>query len=294
MAGWRRETGLAAAIAAALVAGGCGAASSPAPGTPTIQVVTGLYPLAQALQQIGGSTVTVTDVVPSGVDPFTYQLTPAQVSEVHHAALVVEVGELQPGLDTAASGGHNQLDLKAALATSDSYLWLDPDLMTRAVAAIAVALEGANPPAAHVYQSGAQAFAVAVASTGIDYESTLSTCPRRTFATADGAFVGLAQQYGLTDQVLGTATHPDPATVASASARVAAAGLTTVFSEPFVPAGTVQAVAAAAHVKVRVLDPLAGPPPAGWPRRADYLQLMEANLGALNSALGCPDTSTGV
>ena len=73
-----------------------------------------------------------------------------------------------------------------------------------------------------------------------------------------------------------------------------AAGITTLFSEPFVPSGTIQAVAAAAHVKVRVLDPLAGPPSGGWPHRVDYLQLMEANLGALNSALGCPDTSTGV
>jgi zinc transport system substrate-binding protein len=201
---------------------------------------------------------------------------------------------LQSALDAAASGARSRLDLKAKLATSDPYVWLDPDVMTRAVAAIAAALEAANPAADGAYKNGARAFTAAVASTGIDYESTLSTCPRRTFATADGAFLGLAHEYGLTDQVIGTAARPDSSAVAAGAAGATAAGITTVFSEPFVPAGTVQAVAAAAHLKVRVLDTLAGPPPGGWPRRADYLQLMEANLGALNSALGCPDTSTGM
>ena len=110
--------------------------------------------------------------------------------------------------------------------------------------------------------------------------------------TADDAFAGMARRYGLTDEVVGTAAGPGgagPAAVAAAAGRVRAAGVTTVFSEPFVPDGTIQAVAAAAHAKVRVLDPLTGAPPAGWPHQADYLRLMEANLGALNGALGCPD-----
>ena len=123
--------------------------------------------------------------------------------------LVVDVGGLQPSLDAAASGARNRLDLKAGLATSDPYVWLDPDLMTRAVAVTAAALEAANPPAGRAYQAGARAFADAVASTGIDYESTLSACPRRTFATADGAFLGLAREYGLTDQVVGSEARPD-------------------------------------------------------------------------------------
>jgi zinc transport system substrate-binding protein len=104
----------------------------------------------------------------------------------------------------------------------------------------------------------------------------------------------MARQYGLKDLIVGGGADPDPTEVATAAGQVKGAGLTTVFSEPFVPAATVDAVAAAARAAVRDLDPLSGPPPGGWPHHPDYVQLLEKNLGALNAALGCPNTETGM
>jgi zinc transport system substrate-binding protein len=276
-----------------LTAAGCGAATSPGAAPPTIQVVTALYPLAQAIQQVGGSTVSVIDVVPAGANPRTYRLGPAQIAAVDHAALAVEVGGFQPSFAAAAAGARASVDVEARLATSNPYIWLDPDLMSRAVIVIGAALAAANPPAAGVYRKNAQGFAAEVRSTGIDYESTLSTCPRRTIATADGAFAAIARQYDLSDLILGAATNPSPAQVAKAAQQITAAGITTVFSEPFVPSATVEAVASAAHAKVRDLDPLSGPPAGGWPHHPDYVQLLEENLGALSAALGCPNNETG-
>jgi zinc transport system substrate-binding protein len=283
-----------AVVGLTVLAAGCGGGTGTSATAPSIEVVTGLFPLAQAVEQIGGSKVTVVDVVPAGSDPRSYQLTASQVAAVGRAAVVLEAGRaFQPSLAAAAATAPRVVDLETALGTSDPYVWLDPDDMQRAVSSIAAAMEAANPPAAGQYRSGARAFSDEVASTGIDYESTLSTCPRRLIVTPNGAFADLARLYGLTDQVVGTAATPDAAAVAAAAGGIQAAGLSTVFSEPFVPTGTIAAVAAAAHVKVRVLDPLTGPPPAGWPRQADYVRLMEANLGTLNAALGCPDAGTG-
>jgi ABC-type Zn uptake system ZnuABC Zn-binding protein ZnuA len=257
-------------------------------------VVTGLFPLAQAVQRIGGGTVAVTDVVPAGADPGAYRLTPAQAAAVRGAAVVVMAGGFQPSLDEAAARTRSILDLQSRLGAPGPYVWLDPDLMARAVTLIAGALAAANPPAANAYRKNARGYAAEIASTGIDYQSTLSACPRRTFVTADNAFEAVAQKYDLTDLVAGAAVAPDPAQVGVEAGRVRTAGLTTVFSEPFVPTGTIDAVAAAAHVKVGVLDPLTGPPAGGWPDHADYVQLMEANLGTLSNALGCPNTETGM
>jgi hypothetical protein len=81
--------------------------------------------------------------------------------------------------------------------------------------------------------------------------------------------------------------------VNSAARRANSAGLTTAFSEPFTGQGTIRAVAAAAHLRVRSLDTLTGPPAGGWPRGATYINLLEANLGALNNALGCPNSDNG-
>jgi zinc transport system substrate-binding protein len=164
---------------------------------------------------------------------------------------------------------------------------MDPNLMRRATSIIASALQQADPGRASAYRDAARAFSDEVASTGIDYESTLSVCPRRYILTADGAFTGMARAYSLTDLVAGTSPHPSVPTVASAAQAARSAGVTTAFSEPFVPDNTIRAVASSAHLKIRTLDPLTGPPAAGWPRGADYFRLMEANLGALNAALGC-------
>jgi zinc transport system substrate-binding protein len=253
-------------------------------------VVTGLYPIAQAAKQIGAGAATVSDVVPAGSDPRTYRLTPAQQAQVRRASVVIlAAAGFQPSLDAAASGAPRVLDLQATLSAAGPYVWLDPQAMLRAVAAMAATLEAANPANGSVYRSGARAFSDEVASTGIDYQSTLSGCPRRTIVTADGAFVGMAHSYGLNDQIVGSTGT----SIASATTVAQAKGVTTAFSEPFVEAGPVDAVAAGAHLKLRVLDPLTGPPPGGWPRQADYIRLMEANLGALNGALGCPNTGLG-
>jgi ABC-type Zn uptake system ZnuABC Zn-binding protein ZnuA len=262
---------------------------------PTLRVVTGLYPLAQAIQQIGQSAVSVTDIVPSGADPRSYHLTALQVAEVRAAPLVVVIGGgFQPSLESAAAGSPRVLRLGAALATADSYVWLDTDLMQRAATLMAAAMQQADPTAGRTYRAGAAAFSASVESTGIDYQSTLSVCPRRTIVTPDAAFAGMARRVGLTDQVVGTSTSPDPAHVEAQAAAAGAADVTTAFAEPFVPDATVRAVARSARLKIRTLDPLTGPPPGGWPRQANYLRLMEANLGALSAALGCPDTGTGL
>jgi zinc transport system substrate-binding protein len=280
-------------VAALLALTGCRADSGATVKVPPIAVVTGLYPLAQAAAQIGGPAVSVNDVVPPGSNPRSYHLTSTQVAEVHRAAIVILAGPgFQPALDAAASGAPRVLDLREVLSTDDPYVWLTPPLMARAVSAIAAALEAANPAAARQYRDGARAFSAEVTSTGIDYQSTLSVCPRRAIVTADGAFLGMAHTYGLVDQVAGTAAPGGPG-LDSAAAAARASGATTAFREPFVAEAAVNAVAAAADLKVRTLDPLTGPPPEGWPRQANYLRLMEANLGALNRALGCPDTGIG-
>jgi zinc transport system substrate-binding protein len=277
-----------------IVAAGCSQSAPADASAPVLSVATGLYPLAQAIEQIGQDKVSVTDVVPAGSSPTTFTLGPAQAAEVRRAGLVVDIGGgFQPSFEQTAIGAPDVLELRVKLGTASPYVWLDPNTMRKAVTLMAGAMEAADPAAAGLFRQGAQAFDASVQSTGIDYESTLSACPRATIFTTDSAFAPMARDYGLRDVAVGSSAAPSLTAVRDAALSVQAMGATTVFSEPWQPAGTVDAVAAAAHVKVRLLDTLEGPPPGGWPTQADYIKLMESNLGALSSALGCPDTAAG-
>jgi len=285
---------LALIVLVTTMAAGCSQSAPADASAPVLTVYTGLYPLAQAVQQIGQSKVSVTDVVPPGADPTTYSLTPAQAAQIRRGGVVVEIGGgFQPSLEQAAAGAPQVLMLRSELDVATPYIWLDPNMMQRAVALIAGAMEAADPAATGLFRQGEQAFAASVESTGIDYESTLSACPRTTIFTADSAFAAMSSDYGLRDIAVGSSPAPQPSAVRGAATAMEGVGATTIFSEPWLPSATVDAVAAAAHAKLRVLDTLEGPPPGGWPRQADYIKLMESDLGALSSALGCPNTATG-
>lgn len=286
-----------AALAALLISALLASCSNGSPGSrssaPGIVVATGLYPLAQAVEQIGQGRARADDIVPAGQNPLSYH-PDAAGNEVLATARLVLLGPagLQPALDSAA-GDDTERIVHVAPSAGGTYYWLDPPAMRQAVPDIAAAMERADPRDAATFKAGARAFADALESTGIDYQSTISTCPRRDVFAPDEAFAHVARTYDLDFHVIGGVDQPQAAVVRSTVAAVEAAGATTVFVEPWVPQSTVRAVAAAAGVKVRTLDTLLGPPAGGWPRQATYLNLLEANLGALNSALGCPDQGSG-
>jgi zinc transport system substrate-binding protein len=257
---------------------------------PVLNVVTGLYPIAQAIKQIGHSKVTVTDVIPSGANPLTYSLTGADASQVQAANLVVDVGGgFQPSFEAAAARNAHVLSVGSVIKTSNPYFWLDPNLMPLVISKMGSAMEKADPQAAPIFRQGIADLAAEVNSTNIDYENTLSTCPRQIIFTANGAFADMARDYGLQNVPVGMGPTPP----ASLGSEIRSSGTTTIFYEPWVSNAAVLAAAKEFHLKARQLDTLAGPPPGGWPPQATYINLLEANLGALSRALGCPDTSTG-
>jgi zinc transport system substrate-binding protein len=154
-------------------------------------------------------------------------------------------------------------------------------------------MENADPANAETFRSGARDLEVELDSTGIDYQSTLSTCPRRTIFAADNAFFDLAKRYDLDYHSLGTASSQGPGSLAAESASVRSSGATAIFAESWVGDSRVNLVAHTAGAKVRTLDTLLAPPPGGWPRQATYVGLLESNLGRLSDALGCASSNPG-
>lgn len=278
---------LAAVAAAVLTATGC---SSSLPrsvsNAPVLPVVTGLWPLAQVATQIGGDKVAVDDVVPPGEDPLTFVPGPTVSRAFQAAGLVLVVGGgFQPGIESASKGAPRVLQLGQALGTPHHYVWLDPATMVRAVKVIADAMAAANPAAASLYERNVGGIQSEIQSVGIDYSSTLSTCPGTTLVTPDDAFSGMAAAYGLQAHVIGP--DPSPATVQAERSLVQQGRSVAALSEPWVDDSGVQALAAAAGLEIHPVDTLAGTPTSGTPAQNTYLNRMEQILSVVSGALGC-------
>ncbi len=96
-----------AVLGALAACGSSGQGTSSGSGTASesrINVVASFYPLAYALERVGGSRVSVTNLTGPGVDPHHLELTPQQVAQVSDASLVVYASGMQPAADSAIKG----------------------------------------------------------------------------------------------------------------------------------------------------------------------------------------------
>ncbi len=111
---------MAAALGAlALVSACSGGSGSAAVGPVTeaepgaVRVVASFYPLQFAVQQVGGSHVSVTSLTKPGAEPHDLELSPQDVAAVADAGLVVYARGFQPAVDTAVDqeGSSHALDV---------------------------------------------------------------------------------------------------------------------------------------------------------------------------------------
>jgi zinc transport system substrate-binding protein len=278
------------AICLAALAAGCGSTSSSG-GRPT--VVAAFYPLAFAAEGIGGASVHVRNLTPTGAEPHDVELTPKEVAELQRADVVLYLSHgFQPAVEEAvraASG--KRIDVLAGITLrlgvgdeagrADPHVWLDPALYARIVRRVGAVL--GRPHAA-------SALAARVTALDGEYRTGLAHCARREFVTSHAAFGYLAARYGLRQLAItgiDPESEPTPQHLGALAKLVRSEHITTVFFERLVSPKLAETVAREAGARTAVLDPIEGLTPAEAKRGETYLSLMRRNLGELRSALGC-------
>ena len=257
-------------------------------------MVASFYPLAFASEEVGGPSVSVENLTPTGAEPHDLELTPQAVARIERADVVVYLGHgFQPAVtDAVTDAKGTRVDALAGLPlraahdedaslTADPHVWLDPALFERIVTRIGAAL---GRPAA------ARALVAKLQRLDADYRTGLSHCRRREIVTTHAAFGYLAQRYGLTQVAITGITpesEPSPRRLAHVVDLVRAAHATTVFFEKLLSPRLADTVAREVGAKSAVLDPIEGLTSSEQAGGATYFSLMRANLAALRKALAC-------
>jgi zinc transport system substrate-binding protein len=260
----------------------CGGASDESGAT---HLVAGFYPLAFAAEQIGGDGVDVTNLTPAGAEPHDLELTPREVEEILDADLVLYVGEgFQPAVEeVAAESSGESIDALEGLQlrNGDPHVWLDPMLFAQVVERIGAQL-GREAPARQL--------ASRLNELDEAYQTGLADCDHRELVTAHDAFGYLADRYGLEVVPitgLSPEAEPSPQDLEAIVDLVEASGVTTVFTETLLSPEVGETVAREAGATTAVLNPLEGLTEDEIAAGDDYFSVMEANLDALRTGLGC-------
>jgi ABC-type Zn uptake system ZnuABC Zn-binding protein ZnuA len=300
------------AAASGLLAASC--SSSPSnPGDPgLLNVVTTVSPITNIVQNIGGDKVSITGVVPEGVNSHTFEPAPSDAGAFEQADIVFMNGlHLEEPTKQLAEAnvrdGVPMIELGSTAITPDEYiydfsfpasggdpnphLWTDP-VYAGAYAKIVTDRLGALDPAnAAYYRQNDEAFQAKVDQLDGLVEQATKSVPakNRVLLTYHDSFPYFARRYGWT--VIGAIqpsdfSEPAPQEVAALIEQIRGADVPAIFGSEVFPSPVLQQIAdesGAIFVEALRDDDLPGD--NGDPDHS-YLALMVFDLKTIVGALG--------
>ena len=309
--------------AAVLTLSACGDGSS---GTVTedgrLRVTASFYPMQFLAEEIGGRHAEVSTLTKPGTEPHDLELSPRQTGELADAGLIVYLKDMQPAVDEAieqsgaehvveaseftslekhggdeheedaghageeADGGHEGHD-HGGEDGGDPHIWLDPVRYAEVAEGVGKAMAKADPDHAAAYEKNAAELADRLRKLDGRFAAGLENRRTDTFITTHAAFGYIADRYGLVQEsIKGLSPESEPSAARMKQLQDIAEddGVTTVFFETLVSDKTARTLAGDLGLRTDVLDPIEGVTDKS--KGDDYFEIMEANLGALQQALG--------
>ncbi len=274
------RSGMAVAAVAIMTLSACSSAS-PAPDSSSgtaagpAEVVTTITPLGSIVGQIADCAgLSSSTLMAPGQDPHTFALSSAELTELAKAKLVISnglglEGGLQKTLDAIKQDDTTVMEVAPLLDPMpldgntdnalDPHVWLDAKRMAQAASLIGDELSKATGDA----KARECGLSVQKSLTELDSEmrTTLDTIPkdRRVLITDHDAFGYFAKAYGF--DVAGvvvpggsTDAQPSSADIATLVETIKRVGVSTIFSNTAVSQQIIDAVAAEAGSKVKVVE----------------------------------------
>lgn len=281
---------------AGLALAGC--ESGPARSKP--QVVATVYPLWEFSRQVAGARADAVGLVPPGVEPHDWEPSPRDVSLAQRATVFVHSGT---GLDAWSQkllvGDKGQrvvvnvshgLPLIQIEGVTDPHIWLDPVLARAEVQAIEAGLAQADPSGRETYAANARVYLARLDALDQAFSAGLRECARRDVVTAHAAFGYLARRYRLTQlpmMGLSPEAEPNPADMAALVKRARGLKVTHIFYEPLVSPRIAETLGREIGARPLPLNPVEGLTKQEAESGVGYIELMQANLVNLRTALAC-------
>ncbi len=166
-------------------------------------VITTLFPIYDFARQIGQDKISVTLLLPAGVEAHSYEPSAGDVVKVNKADIFIYISNLmEPWVEKFTSGVDNKkLVILAAgdgLADRDPHIWLDFSKAMAMVDRIRDALIARDPANRDFYLVSARQYNEKLASLDTEYRQTLSACRNKVLIFGGHfAFGYLAQRYHL-------------------------------------------------------------------------------------------------
>lgn len=266
----------------------------PEPSADKVKIVATIPPLADFAHQIGGDRVEVTNVLPAGASPHTFEPTPSLANAAAQADLVLRIGldldhwvqgllpaevpvitaaELE-GIEIITETGHHE--------GANPHIWLDPLYAEIVSTAIADELVRIDPQGKAAYQKNLEVYLARLDSLHATIEAVVDSFASRKYVSFHPAWPYFARRYRLERVAViaeSAGKEPTPKHLEEVVKTIKSSGAKAVFAEPQLSPKAAEVIAEEAGVEVLFLDPLGK-------ENEGYIDLMERNLTVLKQAMG--------
>ncbi len=274
-----------------------GTTGTPVPGQ--VPVVVSLPVFVSMAQAVGGDHVSVTSIVPAGVDPHSYQPKPNDVREVADAKVIFVNGAgLETWLDsliksaggskapvyTLSDGLQPIVQTESGSEEGNPHFWLDPTDAIHYVQQMQKGLSERDPAHAADYQANAMSYISQIQAFDRWAKDQIARIPadQRKIVTFHDAFPYFGQHFGLTIVgVIEKSPGRDPSAkeLADLVDQIKAQDVKAIFNEPQFNPKLADSLAQEAGVKTLTL--YSESPPKG----EGYIEMMRANINTLVEGL---------
>jgi len=272
-------------------------------GTAELSAIVSFYPLYEFTKQVGQDKVSVSLLIPPGIEPHDWEPTVNDLQKMHEADLIVINGigfenwsddidtvnsdvvivDTSKGIsliiDDALRKDTNHFDR----STGDPHIWLNPVKAKTQVQNIVDALISIDPENEKFYRQNAQSYQDKLDALDSKIKTELSPC-NKDFIAFHNAFSYFAVEYGLNQHSIVNSNEPNIGPTLKTLETVINLAQTfdidVVFTEETVDTRTSQVIANEIGARVLVLSPI-----ETISDDSDYFLKMENNLSNLKEAL---------
>lgn len=242
-----------------------------------------IFPAADIVRRVAGPGVRVIQVLPAGASPHTFDLTPRQARELQGARLVFKIGGIDDWVDAVAESlpGAALVRLDRDIArmpahedghdhggrgdrshpAHDPHYWLSAANAVVMARTIAGALAAADPVHAASYQENGRRLALELAALHDEIKKELSSLKNRRMIVFHDGWRYFTAAYGLEIVAvfqLSPGREPTPRQLQGLYAAARRHGVKAVFSEPQLPATSLEPLLRDLGLKLVIIDPLGG------------------------------------
>jgi len=256
-----------------------------------IRVLTTIAPLYSFTMSVAGDHAIVENLLPSGVGPHEYSMSPEDVIKISKAAVLVKNGVgLENWLnkltlqDKSVSQAFVDSSSGVKLIDNDPHIWLSPGNVIIQVRNIRDALMKADPVNAESYVKNAEDYIKRLELLDREISKITGRFRKKEFVSLHSAFSYFARDYGLMQVAViqeFPEKEPTPRHIADVIRAIKENNIRVIFSEPRISHKVVDALAKDLNLQVYNLDTLeTGALYPEW-----YEVRMRANLEVLKMAM---------